>query len=120
MVGPTPYKPKAHTLMRLAVQALVAAFAEGARVVCAGDLEGRNVGVDLGDVEVAVSEAVELCGLGGDGGERAGRGYFQAGLDEGGEEEERGGNECELHDDCLLYTSPSPRDGLLSRMPSSA
>ena len=24
-------------------------------------------------------------------------------------------NEC-----CLLYTSPSPRDGLLSRMPSSA
>ena len=23
-------------------------------------------------------------------------------------------------DDCLLYTSPSPRDGLLSRMPSSA
>ena len=25
-----------------------------------------------------------------------------------------------LTDDCLLYTSPSPRDGLLSRMPSSA
>ena len=25
--------------------------------------------------------------------------------------------ECE---NCLLYTSPSPRDGLLSRMPSSA
>ena len=25
-----------------------------------------------------------------------------------------------LHHDCLLYTSPSPRDGLLSRMPSSA
>ena len=24
---------------------------------------------------------------------------------------------CEI---CLLYTSPSPRDGLLSRMPSSA
>ena len=24
------------------------------------------------------------------------------------------------HDTCLLYTSPSPRDGLLSRMPSSA
>ena len=22
--------------------------------------------------------------------------------------------------DCLLYTSPSPRDGILSRMPSSA
>ena len=25
-----------------------------------------------------------------------------------------------LHLSCLLYTSPSPRDGLLSRMPSSA
>ena len=25
-----------------------------------------------------------------------------------------------LPEDCLLYTSPSPRDGLLSRMPSSA
>ena len=24
------------------------------------------------------------------------------------------------HGGCLLYTSPSPRDGLLSRMPSSA
>ena len=24
------------------------------------------------------------------------------------------------HINCLLYTSPSPRDGLLSRMPSSA
>ena len=24
------------------------------------------------------------------------------------------------HQFCLLYTSPSPRDGLLSRMPSSA
>ena len=24
------------------------------------------------------------------------------------------------HELCLLYTSPSPRDGLLSRMPSSA
>ena len=27
---------------------------------------------------------------------------------------------CEEDEDCLLYTSPSPRDGLLSRMPSSA
>ena len=27
---------------------------------------------------------------------------------------------CRLSMDCLLYTSPSPRDGLLSRMPSSA
>ena len=27
---------------------------------------------------------------------------------------------AEHGDICLLYTSPSPRDGLLSRMPSSA
>ena len=27
---------------------------------------------------------------------------------------------CTWDDTCLLYTSPSPRDGLLSRMPSSA
>ena len=26
----------------------------------------------------------------------------------------------EVSESCLLYTSPSPRDGLLSRMPSSA
>ena len=30
------------------------------------------------------------------------------------------GHEQALFLDCLLYTSPSPRDGLLSRMPSSA
>ena len=29
-------------------------------------------------------------------------------------------NEYGLDNNCLLYTSPSPRDGLLSRMPSSA
>ena len=29
-------------------------------------------------------------------------------------------NEFDLIKSCLLYTSPSPRDGLLSRMPSSA
>ena len=27
---------------------------------------------------------------------------------------------AKIASDCLLYTSPSPRDGLLSRMPSSA
>ena len=30
------------------------------------------------------------------------------------------GSPAEPSQDCLLYTSPSPRDGLLSRMPSSA
>ena len=36
---------------------------------------------------------------------------------------QRGGwplNALALHDGCLLYTSPSPRDATLSRMPSSA
>ena len=31
-----------------------------------------------------------------------------------------GNGDLALSDTCLLYTSPSPRDGLLSRMPSSA
>ena len=31
-----------------------------------------------------------------------------------------GANAATLQITCLLYTSPSPRDGLLSRMPSSA
>ena len=31
-----------------------------------------------------------------------------------------GGEMDENYVSCLLYTSPSPRDGLLSRMPSSA
>ena len=30
------------------------------------------------------------------------------------------GASISTNDTCLLYTSPSPRDGLLSRMPSSA
>ena len=30
------------------------------------------------------------------------------------------GKSDSIDDTCLLYTSPSPRDGLLSRMPSSA
>ena len=34
--------------------------------------------------------------------------------------EEGGGLLGEIAATCLLYTSPSPRDGLLSRMPSSA
>ena len=30
------------------------------------------------------------------------------------------GHTVHVQSGCLLYTSPSPRDGLLSRMPSSA
>ena len=35
-------------------------------------------------------------------------------------ESNRGSDNLVLLGICLLYTSPSPRDGLLSRMPSSA
>ena len=42
----------------------------------------------------------------------------------GGEEEQKVepvvSKQAQQLKDCLLYTSPSPRDGLLSRMPSSA
>ena len=34
--------------------------------------------------------------------------------------DDRGATKMEGYKNCLLYTSPSPRDGLLSRMPSSA
>ena len=34
--------------------------------------------------------------------------------------EEIGASYIVINGSCLLYTSPSPRDGLLSRMPSSA
>ena len=37
-----------------------------------------------------------------------------------GEQDGRAFIAMEFIDGCLLYTSPSPRDGLLSRMPSSA
>src|SRR5664279_1589284 len=41
--------------------------------------------------------------------------------DDASEEEHQEDSEpIDQADDCLLYTSPSPRDGLLSRMPSSA
>ena len=41
---------------------------------------------------------------------------------DGVEDESVGQQYLETHNNwpCLLYTSPSPRDGLLSRMPSSA
>ena len=35
------------------------------------------------------------------------------------DDRDHGGDDVDLFA-CLLYTSPSPRDGLLSRMPSSA
>ena len=49
-------------------------------------------------------------------------GRFQHWRRRGHPSNERRRNDLErpLWKSCLLYTSPSPRDGLLSRMPSSA
>ena len=41
-------------------------------------------------------------------------------LEESEKSEDISIDEIEQENTCLLYTSPSPRDGLLSRMPSSA
>ena len=45
-------------------------------------------------------------------------GWFQKIADNGGIHSLK--NQVGDYNICLLYTSPSPRDGLLSRMPSSA
>ena len=42
------------------------------------------------------------------------------GITQPGEEFKMRGKGLPIYNSCLLYTSPSPRDGLLSRMPSSA
>ena len=43
-----------------------------------------------------------------------------AGLSQGNLASQKHLNQTSNPQACLLYTSPSPRDGLLSRMPSSA
>ena len=49
--------------------------------------------------------------------EEVGYATFKAGRKEG---REWGGGEAGVSGSCLLYTSPSPRDSGISRMPSSA
>ena len=63
-------------------------------------LRGRNDG-----------PAVKAVSRGVDGGAKS---------DEKHDDDAGGGGELVQQTVCLLYTSPSPRDGLLSRMPSSA
>ena len=87
-----------------------------------------NLGLKLEDVR---DEVLNLLGNGlegGEGSERGGREASGVGGGGGGEGSERksGKSKTPALDSfgrdltCLLYTSPSPRDGLLSRMPSSA
>ena len=74
---------------------------------------GGAVGADGGDAfEAAVNCTFVNNGTvraGGGGGGAGGNGSFQTSYTSG-----------YSYQTCLLYTSPSPRDGLLSRMPSSA
>ena len=49
-----------------------------------------------------------------------GEGKFRAGISGGGKAIKFRCFVSKDNSNCLLYTSPSPRDGLLSRMPSSA
>ena len=76
--------------------------------------------MDLKEIEGLIKEAmpdavVEIQDLAGDGN------HYSATVTSS---QFSGKNKIEQHkmvyNSCLLYTSPSPRDGLLSRMPSSA
>ena len=98
-------KPRHHSAMNIVVGSL---NGKGT-AVAAENVGGRGFGV--GSV-VAVAVEVVAGGLAVD----------QAGRDLGVDGERGGGVVAPhvIYVRCLLYTSPSPRDGLLSRMPSSA
>ena len=76
--------------------------------------------MDLKEIEKYIKEAmpdasIEIQDLAGDGN------HYSATITSS---QFSGKSKIEQHkmvyNSCLLYTSPSPRDGLLSRMPSSA
>ena len=60
-------------------------------------------------------QAVEFAG-----GQKAWKVIMNPAENNGSQPPEYTGLYITIYDNCLLYTSPSPRDGLLSRMPSSA
>ena len=88
------------------VQHLQAFFAE---------TQKTRIGVSLGFAVVFPLEIIWWSAL-RSAGARASKGTVPGAMSDD-EMEDYG---LEYSDDCLLYTSPSPRDGLLSRMPSSA
>ena len=76
---------------------------KAASVQSSFDANGRTISRLEGELKAAQGDFGEVFGLA-----RSKAGEFKAILDNS------------LITACLLYTSPSPRDGLLSRMPSSA
>ena len=62
----------------------------------------------------AIALIAGACGVSRNG---AGSGDVLATVDFGSGDD---GDSIEISEGCLLYTSPSPRDATLSRMPSSA
>ena len=65
-------------------------------------------------------EVLNFCYLSGSLSRTQRRGLIALSFKKGGRLDLRNWRPISLLNVCLLYTSPSPRDGLLSRMPSSA
>ena len=106
-------------------------------VVTGSQIKGAKI---TGALPVSVISSADIEAIGVDSGDdllenivEQGQNYFTEAEDaSGGVNASRGdmgaynlrnlgvGNTLTLLNGCLLYTSPSPRDGLLSRMPSSA
>ena len=72
-------------------------------MICAGQLGLDAVGAPFKDLPAPLKTLGTLCLLG-----PTAYLFVDIWRDDG------------MFESCLLYTSPSPRDGLLSRMPSSA
>ena len=78
---------------------------------------GPNTIFDKFNLEVRTGEAIALTGR-----NRAGKSTLLRCLVGADRPDDGNVQVCgnPMSETCLLYTSPSPRDGLLSRMPSSA
>ena len=85
-------------------------------ILCADTTDGRGLLRDLRDKDIEVQDKqIMLLGAGG-----SARAIIPSLLQEGPAKLTIANRTLSRASDCLLYTSPSPRDGLLSRMPSSA
>ena len=88
----------------------------------AATADDKENGASMGPAG-AKSTAMDTAGAqsaGAEGGAPAADGDAPQAEDGDDEEDEESEEESEEEEDCLLYTSPSPRDQRGSRMPSSA